>query len=171
MNFHSPSTAAELIGDSAMTRPLECHSCRGCREWLAHAHANHKREWRSRRDPPPDFSRIRLEQGALLIPLDVAMVQTAFMLTWAGSLIQTDSGIDSYNLRVTAHAADPKRVWNRARQGHIEVVRSLTEAGSDKDKSSNTGSTPLRQKTWRSRAWRSRKRSSSATHAKQPNTT
>ena len=47
------------------------------------------------------------------------------------------------NLRATAHAADPKRVWNRARQGHIEVVRSLTEAGSDKDKSSNTGSTPL----------------------------
>ena len=46
-------------------------------------------------------------------------------------------------LRATAHAADPKRVWNRARQGHIEVVRSLTEAGSDKDKSSNTGSTPL----------------------------
>ena len=75
------------------------------------------------------------------------------------------------DLRATAHAADPKRVWNRARQGHIEVVRSLTEAGSDKDKSSNTGSTPLRQKTWRSRAWRSRKRSSSATHAKQPNTT
>ena len=48
-----------------------------------------------------------------------------------------------YYLRATAHAADPKRVWNRARQGHIEVVRSLTEAGSDKDKSSNTGSTPL----------------------------
>ena len=47
------------------------------------------------------------------------------------------------DLRATAHAADPKRVWNRARQGHIEVVRSLTEAGSDKDKSSNTGSTPL----------------------------
>lgn len=25
MNVHSPSTAAKLIGDSAMTRPLECH--------------------------------------------------------------------------------------------------------------------------------------------------
>ena len=47
----APSTAAELIGDSAMTRPLECHSCRGYRDWRMHAHANHKHESRSRRDP------------------------------------------------------------------------------------------------------------------------
>ena len=31
------------------------------------------------------------------------------------------------NLRATAHAADPKRVWNRARQGHVTVSQKVEQ--------------------------------------------